>query len=397
MTTKKALGDASQVYQATSQFVHTALWNDIRNARTFAWMVTGVLMSGTVILSEWISHIQSQAQYAQSDERRCRRWLENPAIQSGQIYGPLVIQALKEWGPHSLVLALDTSMLFGRFCLIRVVVVFRGRAVTLVQKVIEHESAQVSTEQLLPILAEVKGILDFLGIVEVRFLADRGFCDTELMSWLWWCHWHYRIRIKSNLILSSPDGERICKVGEIRLRPRESRFLHHVAITGQLFGPVHIALGRPTDGPEQWQIVSDEPADINTFDEYGERFQIEEGFLDDKSNLFGLESSKLRDALSLERLVTVLAAATLFAVSEGLSVVERGLRRMIDPHWQRGISYLKLGLRAMHHCLSRGQPFFERLALHGSLDPEPLGFRKNKSPPPSALFEVGWVLDFRCP
>ncbi|GAA5502937.1 hypothetical protein Dxin01_02684 [Deinococcus xinjiangensis] len=397
-------------------------------------------MSETAILSAWMPHIQSQAHYAQSDERRCRRWLENPAVQSGQIYAPLVIQALKEWGPHSLVLALDTSMVFGRFCLIRVVVVFRGRAITLVQKVIEHESAQVSTEQLLPILAEVKGMLDFLGIVEVRFLADRGFCDTELMSWLRWCHWHYRIRIKSNLILFSPDGERICKVGEIKLHPRESRFLHNVAITGHLFGPVHVALFRPTDVPEQWQIVSDEPTDINTFDEYGERFQIEEGFLDDKSNLFGLESSKLRDAPSLERLVTVLsgyrvqfrsfgkstltpstspashfcllallgvmmqsslgsylAAATLFAVSEGLSVVERGLRRMIDPHWQRGISYLKLGLRAMHHCLSRGQPFFERLTLHGGPDPEPLGFRRNNSLPPSALLEVGWVIDFRCP
>ena len=63
-----------------------------------------------------------------------------------------------------------------------------------------------------------------------------------------------------------------------------------------------------------------------TFAEYGERFQIEEGFLDEKSGLFGLEDSKLRDALSLERLTLVLAVATLLLVSEGLQTVQRGDR-----------------------------------------------------------------------
>ena len=43
--------------------------------------------------------------------------------------------------------------------------------------------------------------------------------------------------------------------------------------------------------------------------EYGERFQIEEGFLDEKSGLFELEASKLRDVKSLERLVMVISVA----------------------------------------------------------------------------------------
>ncbi|UQN04893.1 hypothetical protein [Deinococcus sp. QL22] len=78
-------------------------------------------------------------------------------------------------GPAFLTLALDTSILFGRFCLIRVAVLYRGRAVPLVSRVLEHASAQVGTEQLLPVLAEVKGLLDFLGLHDVRLLADRGF------------------------------------------------------------------------------------------------------------------------------------------------------------------------------------------------------------------------------
>ncbi|UBV42725.1 transposase [Deinococcus taeanensis] len=241
--------------------------------------------------------------------------MENPAIDPIRIYGPLITRALRNWGKHTLILALDTSVLFEKFCLIRVAVLFRGRAGPLVSRVIEPSSAQVSTAHLLSVLARVKGLLDFLRIREVRVLADRGFCDTDLMAWLRFCDWHYRIRIKSNLILASPDGHRLCKVGEVKLDPREVRCFHNVTLTGQHFGPVHVALGRPSDGPEQWQVVSDEPTSINTFDEYGERFQIEEGFLDDKSGLFGLEDSKLRDALCLERLTLVLAIATLLLVS----------------------------------------------------------------------------------
>lgn len=91
------------------------------------------------------------------------------------IYGPLVTRALRNWGQQPLVL--DTSVLFEKFCLIRMAVLFRGRAVPLVSRVLEHSIAQVSTAQLLPVLAEVKGLLDFLGLYKIHLLADRGFCE----------------------------------------------------------------------------------------------------------------------------------------------------------------------------------------------------------------------------
>ena len=397
MTTENAAGDAPRLYQAVLAQLQTGLWNDIRNARTLAWMVAGLLLSQRSFLPAWLPHIHSSATFAQSNERRLRRWLENPAIDPTTIYGPLVIRALRDWGGHTLILALDTSVLFEKFCLIRVSVLFRGRAVPLVSRVLEHPSAQVSTAQLLPVLAEVKGLLDFLGQPEVRLLADRGFCDTQLMAWLRVCGWHYRIRIKSSLILAAPDGQRLCKVGEVRLSPRETRCFHNVTLTGQHFGPVHVALGRPMDGPEQWQVVSDEPTSIETFAEYGERFQIEEGFLDEKSGLFGLEDSKLRDAASLERLILVLAVATLLLVSEGVQIVQRGDRRVVDPHWQRALSYLKIGLRAVQYALSRGQAVFLRLTLQGKPDPEPLSGRKRPHAVLQTTLEVGWQLVFRSP
>ena len=143
--------------------------------------------------------------------------------------------------------------------------------------------------------------------------------------------------------------------------------------------------------------MSDEPTGIKTFAEYGERFQIEEGFLDEKSGLFGLEASRLRDAASLERLILVLAVATLLLVSEGIQMVQSGDRRVVDPHWQRALSYLKIGLRAVQYALSRGQAVFLRLTLQGEPDPEPLSGRKRPRAAPQTTLNVGWQLVFRSP
>ena len=165
-------------------------------------------------------------------------------------------------------------------------------------------------------------------------------------------------------------------------------------MTGRQFGPVHVVLGRPSDDPEQWQVVSNEPTSVETFGEYGERFQIEKGFLDEKSGLFELEASKLRDANSLERLVMVISVATLLLVSEALDVVERGDRRRVDPHWQRGLSYLKIGHKAMSYTLSRGQRFFKTLRLRGGPDPEPPKPRKCGQPSSLEALKNGWHVSF---
>jgi hypothetical protein len=45
-------------------------------------------------------------------------------------------------------------------------------------------------------------------------------------------------------------------------------------------------VARPLGSEEYWYVISDEAADLKTFEEYGLRFDIEENFLDDKSALF---------------------------------------------------------------------------------------------------------------
>jgi hypothetical protein len=61
---------------------------------------------------------------------------------------------------------------------------------------------------------------------------------------------------------------------------------------------------------------------------------------------------------------------TLYLVSQGTVVVEQGKRRLVDPHWYRGNSYLKIGWKWVKHALSKGLGLITRLYLSGAPDPE---------------------------
>jgi Transposase DDE domain len=343
-------------------------WRDVRHVQTLAWMVVGLIQAECIKLTAWVPFVHSRARYAQSTQRRFRRWLANRRIEVTPLYGPLIQQALQEWGTHTLYLALDTSMLWTQYCLIRLSVVYRGRAVPVVWDVIEHGSSSVPHEAYEALLDAVPALLPAGS--NVVFLADRGFADTALLAHLRRLGWHFRIRIKATFSVVR-SGQSVCKVADFSLAPGRALFLHNVAITAEQFGPLSLALARHTSNGEYWYIVSDEPTSVHTFAEYGRRFDIEENFLDDKSNGFQLESSLVRDADALSRLCFVVAVATLYLVAQGTQVVAAQKRRWVDPHWSRGTSYLRIGWQWVKTALTRGWELFATFHLSGAPDPEP--------------------------
>jgi hypothetical protein len=343
-------------------------WRDVRHLQTLAWMVVGLIQAECVQLTAWIPFVHGRAQYAQSTQRRFRRWLANRRIEVAPLYGPLIQQALQEGGTHTLYLALDTSLLWNQYCLIRLSVGYRGRAVPIVWEVLEHGSSSVAQAAYAELLDAVPALLPVR--VKVVFLADRGFADTDLLAQVRRLGWHFRIRIKASFTVRRP-GQPVCKVEDFSLAPGRALVLHNGAITTERFGPVSLALARQSSPGEYWDIVSDEPPSVFTFEEYGRRFDIEENFLDDKSNGFQLESSLVRDADALTRLCLVLAVATLYLVAQGTQVVVQQKRRWVDPHWLRGNSYLRIGWPWVKTALTRGWELFATRHLSGTPDPEP--------------------------
>lgn len=134
---------------------------------------------------------------------------------------------------------------------------------------------------------------------------------------------------------------------------------------------LNLALGRDTISRQVWLVATDEPASLQTFREYGDRFQIEEELLDEKSNGFQLECSEIRSATALSRLCFVLAVSTLVLTVQGQQVVAVGKRRWVDSHWQRGNSYLRIGWNWLKGVLHQGWHLFPTLSLQGHADPDP--------------------------
>lgn len=117
--------------------------------------------------------------------------------------------------------------------------------------------------------------------------------------------------------------------------------------------------------------MSDEPTTLQTFAQYRLRFQVEESFLDLKSNGFNLEASRLRDKFALCQLCGVIALTMLFLVLQGVNVVASAQRRQVDAHWHRGMSYLKLGWNWIRLAITHQWKIQVYPSLSSLPDPQP--------------------------
>src|SRR5512139_1846222 len=104
-------------------------WSDQRHLQTLIWMVIGLVCSECINLTKWCVYVRTRAVFAQSHQRRFSRWLHNPRINVQKLYSALIQVALSRWEVSSITLIEDTSLLWDEYCLIRLSVQYRGRAV----------------------------------------------------------------------------------------------------------------------------------------------------------------------------------------------------------------------------------------------------------------------------
>jgi hypothetical protein len=66
----------------------------------------------------------------------------------------------------------------------------------------------------------------------------------------------------------------------------------------------------------------------------------------------------------------IAAVALLYSTTHGMAVQIKRLREQVDPHWRRGISYLKIGLRWLRGVVNKGRQLLIPVPLLMS-DPQP--------------------------
>lgn len=388
MTDAKALH--RDLMKALLAHIPRSVYHDIRRVVTLAWAIVGLCLTRTVRLTAWAEVVEGRATYAASRVRRFARWLHHPAIDPTIWYPPLLTTTLRDWTSDTRVyVALDTTVL-APFVLIRASLVYRGRAIPLAWKALRHASAMVSFDAYKTVLDQVHALLPASS--QVTLLADRGFLHEQLIRYAQQHHWHYRIRMSgSTLVQVRHHATRA--VEQLRPAVGQAHFYHNVAIFGTSLGPLHLVVAQPADVPDDpWYIASDELTSQQTLEEYGLRFDIEESFLDDKSGGFQVQTSELQTPEALERLFLILAIATLHFTSIGLEVVRADVRRWVDTHWDRGLSYFKIGWRWLIQQYRRAWQTFATFWLDPAPDPAPaIASRRRASLPGRS-----WILTQIC-
>lgn len=365
------MSPTSRLYDALSQYLSQCeiQWQDVRHLNTLCWMMIGMIESQNVHLSGFGVYVISRAQVAQSHQRRFRRWLSNRRIDVSSAHQALVRQALREWTHSRLYVSLDTTVVWNCFCIVWVGVVYRGRTVPVAWRVVMQSSSTVRLWTVQRVLRQAARVMPDEGTIVL--LADRGFADGNLMKYLReTLAWHFRIRIKRSFHFQL-DGQ-WHKVSSVHLQPGQAYFTPGVSIgKTKPYADVYLAFAHDELSGEDWVIVSDEPTTLQTFAQYRLRFQVEESFLDIKSNGFNLEASRLRDKFALTQLIGVIALTMLFLVLHGTQVVASGQRRRVDPHWNRGMSYLKIGWNWIRLAITQQWNIPLIRFLSSAADPQP--------------------------
>ncbi|GHT94720.1 hypothetical protein FACS1894122_11620 [Alphaproteobacteria bacterium] len=193
--------------------------------------------------------------------------------------------------------------------------------------------------------------------VDVLLAADRFYGTKNSVEWRQKAGWHYRVRLKGNLIFQY-EGKNITAkdVGKLpESKAIEAKF-NESNIQANL-GYLH------EDGhDEAWIIAMDCDPSRETILDYGQRWGIECMFADLKSRGFSVTETHLRDVERLEKLLLILAIALYWGASVGLA--EEAKERYTEKKQNRSKrSFLTKGL-AIIFSMIVSSTFFHELWAH---------------------------------
>jgi hypothetical protein len=143
-------------------------------------------------------------------------------------------------------------------------------------------------------------------------------------------------------------------VRKLHLRRGQCRGFRGVRLWADGSQSVNLVIAHPTGLPveEPWFLISNRSPDLDLVWSYEKRFCCEQLFRDQKSGVLHLADSGLRDPQRIDRLLLVVAIAVLASSLQGYALSLAGLRRQVDPHWKRGVSFLRIGLAALQMAVA---------------------------------------------
>ena len=164
--------------------------------KTLAWMVLGVVMSGSAVLQRMAEGLYGIGRATMpSIERRLARFVANDRVDVPATWTCFLTQVLPIWRERQVVLVLDCTPLDDRATIVYLGLLIHTRVLPLAWQVMPaQEKWSVVQWQI------VRRLLDQVALFQVRsdctLMADRGLVGWPLVQLCRERRWHYLLRVR---------------------------------------------------------------------------------------------------------------------------------------------------------------------------------------------------------
>ena len=296
----------------------------------------GVVLAESCRLSAVAKHLTGRAN-ASSMERGLQRWLANDRLVMKEVFKWWITWVLSLWGKAALLILVDETKLSDHVAVMMVGVAYQGSAIPLIWRAysLEDYPEEGQVALMSELLSQLRSLLP--PEQTVLLLADRGLGTSP--TWqerLSNSGWPYLLRVQRSTLIRLPGQ-----------KPQPLRRLVGYGQTWIGYAQVFKKAGWQWKWVYLvWELGYAEPCCLFSNqsglspDLYSRRFQHEASFRDLKSDGFNWQRSRVWLPSHVERLLLVLACATLWSLTEGTKV------RFLYPlaPRQHSLSVFRLGL-----------------------------------------------------
>jgi hypothetical protein len=335
----------------------------VTRARVLALFSLGMIWAGTARLHQVAAALPLGVRVP-STERRLRRFLDNDAVTVEAVWRPLLPVLLARWATQEVVLVFDPTPHRADWTVLWIGIVVHRRVLPLSWCLVPQQERWPETlETLLPTLLEPI-VRALPPDCHVTLLGDRGVAGPALIDAAQRRGWDVVVRL--NVGPNQAHRLRLLAAGE-PAPTAEWRVWDWVETVGSGWsGPVQIFKGagwregfltvqRRPGSTEWWILFSTRPGGRARIREYARRARVEATFADGKRRGWGLEQSRVRDPVHLDRLLLVWHLALWWLHALGRHVIKSGVRHRFDRPDRRDRSLVRLGWLWLRHELDHGR------------------------------------------
>lgn len=325
---------------------------------SFAFVAAGSCQSGPAAV-----HLPGKARPA-SNRRRIERIIANPRLDPRTVFSRIRRRVADGLARAPLILILDETFNGVGMACMKLSIAYRRRAVPIAAVCYYRDRPPRSMPRLIIDLLH-QAAASLPAWADVTLLTDRGLSWPKILDAAVALGWRYVGRIQGSTRVTTRDGRELSAI-ELVQKPGRSWNARARAFKKAGGRDVYVTAVWERGCREAWLLVSDRLRGYRAVRRYAKRFWTEELFRDEKSHGLRWRRSRIVEPSHADRLVAVMALATLLAVSLGTWVLKSGRRSFLESRRRRTLSVFQIGLRWLQCVIHQDRAMPASLYLYPS-------------------------------